>query len=245
MRKMNKLWMLALVAAMLVTGALSEQYRTANAETAASSGLEMETAPAVEVAEGIDWDASLEESVSRLARSNAVCHYGEENGRMGAHVTAENMEICGYPAEQLNLYFHDDVLCMGVYTLEAECSPLTFAMLSTELQQRFGEPASWDADGFRFGGCSALWTSALGLNGGESSGNWWQKATEWVGWLSDSSITGYRKWTVGDHTRVVLVYAEANTFLGEDFIQVVFLNLHPNKRFGALEGAALDAMLGN
>lgn len=243
MRKMNKLWMLALAAAMLVTGALSEQYRTAHAETVASSGIVMETVPAMEVADGIGWDASLEEAVGRLTRSNVVCHYGEENGRMGAHVTAENMEICGYPAERLNLYFHDDVLCMGVYTLEAECSPLTFAMLSAEFQQRFGEPASWDADGFRFGGCSALWTAALGLNANEDDGGWWQKATEWVGWLSDGSITGYREWTVGDHTRIALVYTEANTFLGKNSLRVVFLNLHPNERYGALEGAALDAML--
>ena len=242
MCRMNRFWMLALIVAMLVTGALSEQYRAAHAETAGFSGSVPE--PAVEVADGIGWDATLEETVSRLARSNAVCRYGEEKGRMGARVTAENLTVCDYPAERLNLYFHDEALCMGVYSLKAECSPMTFAMLSAEFQQRFGEPASWDADGFRFGGCSALWTAALGLNGGDD-GDWWQKATEWIGWLGDGSITGYRKWTVGDHTRIALVYTEANTFLGKDSLEVVFLNLHPGERYGALEGAALDAMLGD
>lgn len=245
MRRMNRLWMLALMVAMLVTGALSEQYRTAHAETEKFSGIVLETTPAIEVAEGISWDTTLEAAVSRLARSSVVCRYGEETGRMGARMTVDNVMLCRYPAEQLNLYFHDEVLCMGVYTLEAECSPMTFAMLSAEYEQWFGEAASWDADGFRFGGCSALWTAALGLNAGEEEADWWQKATGWVGWLSDGSITGYREWTVGDRTRIALVYTEANTFLGKDSLRVVFLNLHPDERYGALKGAALEAMLGD
>ena len=234
MRRMNKFWMLALAVAMLVTGALSEQYRTAHAETAQTPDIVLETAPAVEVAEGIGWNTTLEEAVGLLARNSVQCSYGEENGRMAAKVVANSGMICGYPAEQMSLLFHDETLCVAVYRLEKECSPMTFAMLDVAFQQQYGEPASVDSDE-----CMAIDCGALGRGDGETDVPWWKHVLNWCAWPFSTEIRNCREWMVGDHTRIVLAYVQGNTFLEKDCIQVVFLNRHPNQSYELLDGQML------
>ena len=238
MRRMNKLWMLALAAAMLVTGALSEQYRTAHAETVQTPDIVLETTPAVEVAEGIGWDATLEEAVGLLARSSVQCSYGEENGRMAAKVVADGGMICGYPAEQVSLFFHDETLCMAIYRLEAECSPVTFAMLDMAFRQRYGEPASVDSDEGMSFGCGAL-----NAGDGEMDAPWWRQALDWCAWPFSTDVRNCRAWTVGDHTRIVLMYAQGNTFMGKDYIEVAFVNRHPNQSYELLDGQLLATLV--
>lgn len=232
MRRLNRLWMLVLAAAMAVTGAMSEGYRTAHAETMQLT--QEKSAPAMEVAEKITWDTALETAVGQLARHDVKCSYAENDGRMIACVEAQDVNITGYNADELKLYYHDDVLCMAIYELKSACSPLTYAMLDAEFQRLYGTAGSWDEETFAGSGCGAVWEIA-GFKDDESM--------QWLHWLGSGSMTGCREWMVGDHTRLVLAYTEANTFLGKDVIQVVFFNRHPGEEYAALDGETLKGLI--
>ena len=239
MKMMRKILAAALVLAMVMTGMIG-----AMAEGLPTIRLVQDKQKTV-LCEGITWDFALNDAAAMLYQYGAEINYEFLSGWPIATVTAKQVPIGDYTADEVTLIYHDDVLCQVTYVLKEDCSRPIFENMDASFRIHYGDPITYDPANYTLGNCADMWDSLVNAVPEEERA-WWENAlvntATTLLWPFGNEEVGYREWDVDEETRLNITHWESNSFLAKDYLEVRFTNLHPHTYYGpvAAEETAVE-----
>jgi len=217
--------MTVLVLALLVVSGLRASHMPA---ALAEKDVKVGHTGTLEIGRADMWNNSFADVVAELDAAEIIVSKDEVNGNNYQVITADDIAVSDYVADEMTFLYHGDNLCTYFYEFTDRCSEENFSYLVDALNTKYGTAVK---KGFSFknmSNCSMFGVmqdlyDAVRAKEDKDMGLL-ESATRTVTNLLVAMPTEMYEWYVGDHTKISMYYCHANSFMAKDNFFIVYSN---------------------
>ena len=182
----------------------------------------------LEIGRAVMWNNSCADIVAALDAAEIIVSKDEINGSDYQVVTADDIAVSDYVADEMAFLYHGDHLCTYFYEFTDHCSKENFSYLVDALNAKYGAAVKKGfsfksmSDCSMFGIMQELYDAVRAKE--DKDMGLLENATRTITNLMVAMPAEMYEWHVGDHTKISMFYCHANSFMAKDNFFIVYSN---------------------